>query len=211
MIKYSKNAFFSASLASLLLSTSCFAQIKGDCIVEILANRYSGNSFDTIRNISHEQLTILLEAARSSPSSFNEQPWYFIICDRILTPSAHAKVLDTLVPFNQKWAKNAPLLIIAVAASASQYSCKINRWGSYDTGAAALSMALQATSLGLMSHQIGGFDENKLKESFNIPQGFTPLSVIAIGYPTAGEIKKVKKRKALSENFFIGSWGQSYK
>lgn len=210
MRKYSKKLLFLATCTLLTPLTCIFGQIQDNCIVEILSNRYSGYNFDPTRNFSKQQLHLLLEAARSSPSSFNEQPWYFIICDRVLTPSAHTKALETLVPFNQKWAKNAQLLIIAVAASHSLYNNKTNQWSSYDTGAAALSMALQATSLGLMSHQIGGFEEEKLKQNFQIPQGFIPLSVIAIGYQMPGETKPEKKRKLLSENFFLGLWGKGY-
>jgi nitroreductase len=62
--------------------------------------------------------------------------------------------------------------------------------------------------MGLMAHQMGGFDEQKIRQEFSIPDDFQPMSVMAVGYPSADEIQPERKRKPLSDNFFDGSWGK---
>lgn len=174
---------------------------------ELLSKRYSGYSFDASRKVSHEQLLSILEAGRLAPSSYNDQPWYFIVCDKNTNPEAYQKAFSTLVEFNQGWAKTAPVLLIVIANDKSHQG-QFNRWAQYDTGAAAFSIMLQATSLGLMAHQMGGFDEQKVRQLFSLPEHAIPMSVMAIGYAAPGDKKKEKERKPLRENFFDGAWGR---
>ena len=175
-------------------------------ILPILVERHSGRSYDDSKPVTADQISTLIEAARSAPSCYNDQPWFFIICDRSTQSETYQKVLDSLVEFNQGWAKHAPLLVIVAANSKFGKNQKPNRWGSYDTGAAASNMMLQASYLGLMAHQMGGFDENRIREDFNIPEGITPMSVMAIGYEKAGEKIPERDRKPVPENFFFGRW-----
>lgn len=185
-------------------------QTSKDCLSQIFTKRYSGYAYDTSRIVTAEQLRSIVEAGHSAPSSYNEQPWRFIICDRTTDPAAYDKAFSTLVEFNQGWAKNAPVLIVSVAASKSAHSGEPNRWSQYDTGAAAFGMMLQATELGLMAHQMGGFDEAKMQQVFSIPADFVPMSVMAIGYADINELPKARQRKPLEENFFKGSWGKGF-
>lgn len=182
-------------------------QCKADPIEELLSVRYSGYAFDPQKPVSTEQLKKIIKAGQMTPSSFNDQPWYFIICDRTTDVESYNKLLHTLVPFNQHWAQHAPLLIVAIASTNSHHN-QPNKWAEYDTGAAAFSMVMQATSLGLMSHQMGGFDAKALTTAFNIPQDCIPMAVIAIGYPAESEtLLTAKQRKDPTENFFMGTWG----
>lgn len=194
----------------LLVSASASLKTNADCYSQLMSDRYSGYSYDTTRAVSHAQLQLIAEAGRLAVSSYNEQPWAFIICDRTTQPQAYEKVMSTLVEFNQGWAKNAPVLIVSVAATKSAHNGKPNRWAPFDTGAATFSMMLQATSIGLMAHQMGGFDEVKLSQLFSIPADFIPMSVMAIGYPTKDAVQTERKRKPLAENFFLGSWGRGF-
>lgn len=177
-------------------------------VAEIFTKRFSGRSFDGSRPVTHDQILSILEAGRLAPSSYNEQPWVFIVCDKTTDPQAYNKAFATLVEFNQGWAKNAPLLIVAVANMKSSHGGKTNTYAPYDTGAAAVCMALEASSLGLMAHQMGGFDAEKIRQAFAIPADFVPQSVIAIGYPAADEKQAERERKPLKDNFFMGSWGK---
>lgn len=181
--------------------------LPSETLAPLLTRRYSGYVYDSSRPVTREMLKSILEAGRLAPSSYNEQPWVFIVCDRTKDPEAYQKALGALVEFNQGWAKNAPVLILSIASSKSAHNNKLNRWAQYDTGAAAFSMMLEATSLGLMAHQMGGFDEEKLRKAFSIPDDFVPMAVMAIGYQGNEEIK-LKKRKALKENFYEGAWGK---
>lgn len=175
---------------------------------EILSSRFSGYKFDPTRLIASEKLEEILEAGRLAPSSFNEQPWNFIVCDRMKNPIAFKKLLDSFVPFNQDWAKKASVLIICIACDYTQKGT-INRWSKFDTGAAVFAMMLQATAMGLMAHQIGGFDEKKVRSEFKIPKGFDPIVIMALGYQL-DEIQPKRNRKPLYENFFMERWGKSF-
>jgi nitroreductase len=179
-------------------------------ILPLFNQRHSGRAYDPSRSVSLNQLHLLAEAARSAPSSYNEQPWSFIICDRTTDPQAYDKAFSCLIEFNQNWAKNAPVLIIISANMQSEKTNKFNRWGAYDTGAAAISMALEAAAMGLMAHQMGGFDEIKIQKEFGIPAEYSPMAVMAVGYESADEAIHVqtKDRRSLNENFFMGSWGK---
>lgn len=183
---------------------------KMDPVLEALVSRSSGYDFDSSKPVSHDQLQAILEAGRMAPSSYNEQPWYFIVCDRSTNLEAYEKVLSTLVEFNQNWAKHAPVLIISIADTKSKHSGKINRWSQYDTGAAAFSIMIEATALGMAAHQMGGFDEKKIRELFAVPDHCEPMAVMAIGYSSNVEGKKKKERKPLSENFFEAKWGSGF-
>lgn len=179
-------------------------------ILPLFTQRHSGRDYDATRSISSDQIRLLAEAARSAPSSYNEQPWSFIICNRATDPKAYFKALECLVEFNQNWAKNAPVLIIICANRQSTKTKQTNSWGIYDTGAAAICMALEAAAMGLMAHQMGGFDEVKIQREFNIPPEYRPMAVMAIGYESAQAAISVppKDRRPLQENFFVGTWGK---
>jgi nitroreductase len=187
-----------------VLTTSC-AYANEDCnFTKLSENRHSGYSFDSTKSITKEQIIKLAEAASLAPSSYNEQPWRFIFCDKMLSPKAYEKAFRCLVEANQKWAKDVPLLIVVLADNKSDYNQKINTFAAFDTGAAALSLVYQATDLGLMAHQMGGYEVDKLKEAFAIPENLIPLSVIAIGYEKHNESIQPKKRRPLGESFFLG-------
>jgi len=177
----------------------------------LIHSRHSGRTYDSSKSLSREQIDRLIEAARYSPSCYNDQPWNFIICDKTTHPEAYQKAFNTLVEFNQGWAKNAPVLVIIVAGSTFAKNQKPNRWGQYDAGAAAMSMMYAAESLGLMTHQMGGFDEAKIQKEFNIPEGYIPMAVMSVGYEAenAQDKNTPKERKPVDANFFFGNWGIS--
>lgn len=177
-------------------------------VSDIFIKRHSGKSYDSSRTVSMDQITTLIEAARWAPSSHNDQPWNFIICERTLTPEAYQKAFSSLKPeTQQKWAANAPLLIIVVARSQELYKTKFNPWHEYDTGAAAVSMALQAADLGLMAHQIGGFNKEIILKEFSLPENCNPLTIMVVGYELPEENTPSRERRASGTNFFLGEWG----
>ena len=183
---------------------------------DLIARRWSGVSYDSGRPVEAEKLTACIEAARWSLSCYGAQPWNFIICDRSRDEAAWNAALECLVEGNRGWARNAPVLILAVAVEHFKHNGEPNRWAQYDTGAAGISLCLQATDLGLMAHQMGGFIADKSVEVFGIPEGYTPMAMIAIGYQTAREDVPEerrerefapRKRNPVSEHFFFGKWG----
>ena len=185
----------------------------------LIAARWSPRAFDPERAIQRETITALLEAAHWAPSCYNEQPWRFIVCNKHDNEVAWQFALSCLMQINQLWAKNAPLLITACASEVFTHNGKPNRWAQYDTGAASMNICLQATSLGLFAHQMGGFDAERVHEIFKLPDGLTPMSVIAVGHYgsldkldadfVAGETA-ARERKPLESHFFNGDFETPY-
>jgi nitroreductase len=180
--------------------------VKSEELKGLFESRYSGRSYDSSRDLTEDQLDSLIYAASLAPSCYNEQPWRFLITHKNRSIESYQLVFNSLVEFNQNWAQNAPILIVSIAGLKFAKNGKPNRWGPYDTGAAAFAMMLQATTMGLMAHQMGGFDEKLIKKSFNISDEYTPIAVMAVGYETKGEEPIPKDREPLENHFFKDSW-----
>lgn len=185
-------------------------------IHDLLARRWSCRAFDATRPVSREQIIALLEAARWAPSCYGDEPWRFIVWDRNSDEAAWQKAFGCLGEWNQNWVKNAPVLLLSTAYSLFRKNGTPNRWGQHDTGAASENLCLQAVASGLMAHQMGGFDEEKTRRTFNIPQEFTPMAMIAVGYQGEPEVLNdelkglelaARTRTPLGELFFEGGWG----
>ena len=189
--------------------------ITQQAIHELLANRWSGRAYDADQSVSKEQVVSLLEAARWAPSCFGDQPWRYVVCNKADNLQAWQAAFDCLVPGNQGWAVNAPVLLLICADTLFGHNDKPNKWAAYDTGAATENLCLQATALGLMAHQMGGFDADKARATFNVPERYQILAMVTVGYQAAvdslsGEVKErelaVRSRKPLEELFFNGVW-----
>jgi len=186
-------------------------------IHDIIANRWSPRAYDANKAVSQKQIISLLEAARWAPSCFGDEPWRFIVWDKNQDAAAWEKAFDCIVPGNQTWAKDAPVLILICADTLFSHNQKPNRWANYDTGAAAVSLCLQATSMGLVTHQMGGFDGEKTRAAFGIPEQIEMMSMLAVGYVAdadtlSDELKErelaPRKRRPLGELFYDGVWNQ---
>ncbi|MEM9227305.1 MAG: nitroreductase family protein [Verrucomicrobiota bacterium] len=154
-------------------------------ILPIIQERYSPYVL-TGQPVEKSQVLSCLEAARWAASSFNEQPWRYILALREDGP-AWDKALSCLVEANQEWAKQAGALILACVKKTFAYNGKPNRVAEHDLGLAGCSLTLQAQSLGLHVHMMGGIDADAIKAGYQVPDGFEPLTAIAMGYAGAPE------------------------
>lgn len=184
---------------------------------DLIRTRWSPRAFAPDRPVEPEKLRALLEAARWAPSSFNGQPWNFIVANRAEDSADYERMLKCLVEFNQNWAKSAPVLMIAVATKAFAHNGKPNAHALYDTGAAVALLALQAVDLGLAVHQMAGFSADQVRQAYNVPETVEPVTAIAVGY--LGDVKTLSEdlrkkelapgqRKPISEFAFSGEWGR---
>jgi nitroreductase len=148
-------------------------------VAEVLAGRWSPRAFRE-KIPSDEVLLAVLEAARLAPSSRNEQPWRYIVGTR--GDDAYRKLYDCLAEANQVWAKQAPVLMLSVASTQLERNGKPNRYYGHDTGMASMSLVIEAEMAGLSCHQMGGFDADRAREHFAIPEEFEPMAAIALGY-----------------------------
>jgi nitroreductase len=183
-------------------------------IHDLLSRRWSPRAFDS-RPVEHDKLRSIFEAARWASSSFNGQPWHFLVATKE-QPEEFTRMLSCLVEKNQAWAQHAPVLIIAVASLSFAHNGKPNRHGFHDVGLAVGALVVQATALDIYLHQMAGFSPEKARENYQIPEGFEPVSAIAMGYlgdPNAlpEDIRQREltpsPRKRLGEFVYSEQWG----
>jgi len=184
---------------------------------DLLERRYSPYAFSP-RPVEPERLRQLFEAARSAPSSYNEQPWRFVVARRE-DAQGFGRLLDALVDQNRKWAGNAPVLALSVVKVDFTHNGQPNRHAWYDVGQAAAYLTLQATELGLYVHQMAGFDPVKARQLVNIPDGYEPAAMMAVGYSDdSGSLEDAlrqrdstrRPRKPLDTLFFEGTWAKPW-
>ena len=183
---------------------------------DLIRDRWSPRAFaDT--PVDPAILASLFEAARWAPSSNNEQPWAYLVATKSDAENFE-KMLGVLVEFNSGWAKNAPVLAIAVARLNFNSNGTPNRNAFYDTGAATAWLTVEATERGLAVHQMAGFDHAKAKQVFEIPPDYEPIAAMAIGYPGHPHSLPEKlrdreiaprTRKPLTAFVMSGRWGHT--
>lgn len=187
-------------------------------ILDLLRQRWSPRAFDANRPVERTKLLSLLEAFRWAPSSFNEQPWHLLLATRE-EGEAYERLLSCLVPGNQAWAKNAPVLLIACYAKRFTRNDKPNRHGQHDVGLALGQMSVQVEAEGLAMHMMAGFDVAKTIEVCHIPETHEPITAAAIGYAAEPDTldeplreKEVapRRRKPLADFVDHGQWGQTW-
>lgn len=151
-------------------------------LTPLITERWSPYAFCSKTCVEPEKLAACFEAARWAPSSYNEQPWHFTYADKFVDPAAHAKLVSFMVEFNQQWAQHAPVLAIVSTHKESELFKKPNPHAEYDCGAAVAFFTVQATELGLSVHQMAGFDPVKATDELVLPEGYTALTIFAVGY-----------------------------
>jgi nitroreductase len=181
---------------------------------ELIRHRWSPRAFSE-KPIPPEALRSLFEAARWAPSSNNEQPWAFLVASRT-DKENFDRSLEALVEFNANWVKHAPVVGFAVSELAFGKTGKLNRNAHYDTGAAMAYLTMEATSRGLFVHQMAGFDPEKVRQNFGVPQGWEAIAAFAIGYagdpsslpePYRSRETAPRTRKPTEEFVMTGQWG----
>jgi nitroreductase len=159
----------------------------------------------------------LFEAARWAASSFNEQPWSFIVTTKE-KPEQHAALVGCLTEKNQQWAQRAPVLMVSVAKLNFEKNGKPNRHAFHDVGMAVANMIVQATAVGLYVHQMAGFSVERVREIYGVPEGFEPVAAIAVGYPDDPDVLPVtfreqevgpRQRKPIDRFVFEAKWGET--
>lgn len=180
-------------------------------ILDVIQKRWSPRAYDP-RPLDPQDIRRLFEAARWAASSFNRQPWRFIIAP-VTQPDVHQRMLNILNEGNRTWAQHAPLVGLAVATLKDDYG--ENRHARHDTGLALAHMALQAVDMGMFLHMVAGFSVERARETYQIPPTHDPLTMFTVGYPGKLEDlpEKLQKkdsrprtRQPLHEIVFSGEW-----
>jgi len=185
-------------------------------IHDLLKRRWSPRAFAD-RPVEKQKLLCLLEAARWAASSFNEQPWRFVVVTREDGP-AYEKAFNCLVEGNQGWAKLAPVLMLTFSKKTFTRGGKPNRVNVHDVALAIANLTVQATAMDLFVHQMAGIDLDKTRQAYNLPDDFEPVTAVALGYPgdpalLPEDLQKPEQaprdRKPLSEIIFKDQWDKA--
>ena len=143
-------------------------------------NRWSPRSMSG-QALTKEQIVGLVEAARWSPSCFNLQPWRFVYS--LKDDDCWEKFLDLLIDVNRHWTERAGAILILLSIDRISEAEDLSPTAAFDTGSAWMSLALQAQTMGLVSHAMWGFHHEAVAEVINMPSNMSARAMIAIGYP----------------------------
>ena len=147
-------------------------------IDERLRRRYSPIEFSSV-DIKEEDLLAIFEAGITAPSSFNEQPWRFVI-------GSADKFHSILTEKNLLWASKVEVFVLLCAQVAfsghpnPDGSPKLNNKAVFDTGTCFGMMQIEGMNRGIRMHPMGGFSIKKAREIFPL-EGLDPICVIAFG------------------------------
>ena len=181
-------------------------------VEDLFLRRWSPRAFSETL-IDNDTLKAIFSAAQWAASSFNEQPWRFVLGRK--GDPVWERIFESLVPANQSWTKSAPVLFASFAKKTFSQNAAANRVAQHDVGAASAQISLQATIQGLHTHGMAGFDPDKLATSFGVPNDFEAVACWALGYrgdpETLNELQKQmelapRNRKPLAEIVFA-DWG----
>lgn len=185
----------------------------------LVADRWSPRAFDTAP-LPDAEVVSLLEAARWAPSAMNAQPWRFLVgrTTEDGPDATHTGLLGTLAPPNRAWAHRAPVLVAALTR-VFEDDGSARAVAPYELGLAVAQLTVQAESLGLHVHQIGGFDADAVIDAFEVPVGYRPLAVLAVGrlgdaadLPDWARAREgaARSRLDLEDIAFSGRFGQAF-
>ena len=186
-------------------------------LVSPIEQRWSPYRFEP-RPVEQEKLAQCFEAAGWAASSFNEQPWRWIVATRE-DGDGFEKMLGCLMEANQSWASAAGALVLTAYRKTFSRNENPNRVALHDLGQAAAHLALQAAAIGLQVHQMAGVNLSQIRTEYQIPEEFEPATAIAIGYPKTSQPSdeteqslakreaSARKRNPVSQHVFSGSWG----
>jgi nitroreductase len=175
----------------------------------IFIDRWSPRSM-TGESIDDETLMSIFEAARWAPSSYNNQPWRFLYAKK--NSSIWDTFFNLLLEGNKVWAKNAAVLVVIISRKNFEHNENPAITHQFDAGAAWENLALEASTRGIVTHGMQGFDYEKAREQLRIPSTFDIMAMIAIGIqgppenlpPKLQEKEYPNNRKELSEIIIEG-------
>ncbi|WP_103020480.1 nitroreductase family protein [Salinibacter altiplanensis] len=164
-------------------------------VLALLRERWSPRAFAD-RRVEPAKIRRMLEAARWTMSSYNEQPWRYVVASRHDDPEAHEQLLACLIDGNQAWAQEAPVLMMSFYKKTFSENDRPNRCAPHDVGAASAALTFQATAMDLYVHQMAGIRKDVARETYDVPDDFEPMAGLAVGELGDPEMLSDDKRTA---------------
>ena len=183
-------------------------------IEPLLTQRRSPYTFDPGRDVGEQDLHALFEAARWTMSSYNAQPWRYIVGVKSRSPAVWQQIYDVLVEGNQGWAQHAPVLALGLTNSVFEHNGKENKAAMHDLGAASANLTFEATARRISVHQMIGIEPRKATTAFDLPAEIVPVTALAIGYAgdnpqlpaeLAQRDQRPRERKAVADFLLAGT------
>ena len=170
--------------------------------IDCIKSRRSVRKF-TEEKVPHEVLEQLVELARWAPSWKNTQIARYVAVEDEALKNRIAE--EATIPWNEGIIKGAPVLMVMTYVEkrcgyerdGSFSTSKGDRWQNFDCGIAAATFELAAHELGLGSVVLGIFEEEKLRELLELPEGMGVACLMPLGYPA--EEPGAPKRKEVVE------------
>ena len=178
----------------------------------MFVERWSSRSFADVP-LTDEQIASLFEAAHWAPSSGNRQPWVFVYAT---DGPDRERFNSVLKEGNARWAPKAAMLVLVFARKVTEDGKDI-RTAHFDTGAAWMSLALQANSMGLNTRGMAGIDRDAAYDAAGVPRDtFESICAIAVGtrgtdddlHPRIVEQNFANSRKPVGEVAFKGRFSE---
>lgn len=155
----------------------------------------------TDERIEQEDLDRILEAARRTPSSRNEQRWDFVV----VTDRAQLEDLSRVWRGAGHIARSAATVAL-VAPEREELGARESV--QYDLGQATMSIALAATDLGIGTGHAAVTDQGLAQEILGFPEGYFCAWLIALGYPADRPLTPIRKptRRSFQDVVHFGRW-----
>ena len=173
-----KHLFLPAVVMALLAISSCNTKTESDMdnkdFLTVAAERYSVRHF-TDQKVSQEDLDKIIEAGKVAPTAVNSQPQKIYV---VQSPEMIAKINEA-----SPCIYGAPQVFVFCYNDATV--CKRGETGNYgdiDVTIVLTHMMLEAANLGIGSCLVGYYDEAKLIEALDIPEGIHPILIMPFGY-----------------------------
>jgi nitroreductase len=202
-----------------------------------ILQRRATRKFDASKPLDDDLLRRILSLATHAPSSYNLQPWRFLV----VRTEANRKKLRGCA-FNQPKITEAPVVVIVLGDKtphrsrldliaqrmidrgvmtldgAAEFRARLTRsmnalaepevWATRSTMLAAATLMIAAESLGVASAPMEGFDPSAVKHAFGIPDDHVVCCLIALGH--AAEIKPFPGRLGLEDVCYQEHFGQPW-
>ena len=163
-------------------------------------------------DIDDETLDAIFEDVRQSPSSFNLQPWEFLVVrgddlerlqsvaygqEHVTDAAVTVVVLGTLDPSDHADRVTTDLLEKGYLPDEAAAEARLDTvdgladadaetrrvWTVQSCSLAGMSLMYAAWARGIASCPMGGFDADGLRSEFGVPDDYEPVMLITLGYP----------------------------
>lgn len=148
-------------------------------VADFITDRFSPRAFSE-KALTEQDMNTLFEAASWAPSANNEQPWLYFYA--LKGTPGFDQLTEIMMPGNQPWAKHAAALVVTVARKTFAANGNNNGAAEHDLGMANAQLMLQARSMEIFSHPIGGFSKDKAKELLGLDETYSAPCMLALGY-----------------------------